>query len=211
MAPANHDDDPRIRSLIAAAYDLLDTAGLEGLTVRAVLAQTGLARRAFYDLLGTKDNLVLAVFAYTLRGAAERLANFPGARPAPMIRLKSIVTAIILGRAGTTPDGSNEGHLRSAALTREHLRLAESKPLELQRAIAPLIDLIARQLAEGMAAGAVRQTDPHRLAALGYNLVSTTMHTELLTEQAAMPDRKRRERLALEVWEFCERAIAVGA
>jgi hypothetical protein len=81
------------------------------------------------------------------------------------------------------------------------------KPLELQRAIAPLVDLVALQLADGMAAGLVRQADPQRLAALVYNLVSTTAHGELLAESGHLVDRARRERLLEDVWQFCRRAI----
>ncbi|MFD2429696.1 hypothetical protein ACFSUK_19240 [Sphingobium scionense] len=39
--------DDRNQQIVAAAYDLLDEEGLEGLTIRAVLQRTGLARRAF--------------------------------------------------------------------------------------------------------------------------------------------------------------------
>ena len=40
-------EDGRAGQIAAAAYDLLDEHGLEGLTIRAVLGKTGLARRAF--------------------------------------------------------------------------------------------------------------------------------------------------------------------
>jgi len=54
----------------------------------------------------------------------------------------------------------------------------------------------------------VRDYAPQRLAALVYNLVSTTMHTELLAQETAQPDPARRAQLAEEIWEFCRRAIA---
>jgi hypothetical protein len=90
-------------------------------------------------------------------------------------------------------------------MSREHLRLAESRPEELQAALRPLISLIAEQLADGMAVGAVRDADPHRLASLVYNLVSTTVHTELLSPVTARADR---EQLAGEIWAFCRQAVA---
>ena len=49
---------------------------------------------------------------------------------------------------------------------------------------------------------------PALQAALIYNLVSTTVHTELLTDESAQPDQQRREKLAQEIWEFCRRAIS---
>jgi AcrR family transcriptional regulator len=190
--------------LVAAAYELLDEAGLEGLTIRAVLARTGLARRAFYDRFATKDDLVLAVFGQTLHRAAGHFAGEVHHLTDPLARLEAIVGGIVLGQAS---GGSIAGR-RSAALSREHLRLAEARPADLQAAIAPLIELITRELASGMDQGRVRRAPPERLAMLVYNLVSTTVHTELLAEEGAPPNRRRREQLAAEIWEFCRRAIA---
>src|SRR5262249_51766424 len=76
---------------------------------------------------------------------------------------------------GLVREGPNR---RGAAMSRERLRLAEARPAELQAALEPLLDLIARELAAGMDAGCVRAAEPARLAALVYNLVSTTAHAE---------------------------------
>src|SRR6185437_5015781 len=70
--PSAGDASPdRARLLISAAYDLLESEGLEGLTIRAVLKRTGLARRAFYERFAGKDDLVLAVFEQTIGLAAS--------------------------------------------------------------------------------------------------------------------------------------------
>ena len=196
----------RARKIVDAAYHLLQTEGLEGLTIRAVLLRSGLARRAFYDQFAGKDDLVLAVFAQTLRDAATYLGAEIKALPDPMTRLRYIVTSIVLGsEARTDPDHQHEDR-RGAALSREHLRLAESHPAELQSAVRPLIDLIATQLADGIAAEQVREAPVQMLATLVYNLVSTTVHTELLAENAAQ--RTSRQHLSTEIWAFCRRAIA---
>jgi AcrR family transcriptional regulator len=205
---AGETEDPRTGALIAAAWELLDAEGLEGVTIRAVLARTGLARRAFYDRFGTKDDLMLAVFESSLRDAAGYFAELVAAQPDPLARLKLIVEGIALGRANVSQDENWESSRRSAALSREHLRLAEARPFELQRAVEPLVALIAAQLEAGIVAGVVRKADPRSLATLVYNLLSTTMHTELLAEEASAPDRQRRALLAEEIWQFCARAIA---
>jgi hypothetical protein len=93
-------------------------------------------------------------------------------------------------------------------MCREHLRLAESRPHDLQAALSPLLKLIAEQLCDGMQAGVVRNCAPEPLATLVYNLVSTTVHTEMLTEKSVQPDRERRLQLAADIWEFCRRAIS---
>ncbi|MBC2660324.1 TetR/AcrR family transcriptional regulator [Novosphingobium flavum] len=201
--PAGQDE--RADVIVRCADELLDEVGLEGLTIRAVLARTGLARRAFYDRFAGKDELVLAVFEKSLSEAARRFAAETEGLSSPLERLQRIVCGIVLGRAGHAADGHWELSRRSAALSREHLRLAETRPRQLQRAIEPLVALIARELANGMALGEVRRADARQLAVLVYNLVSTTVHAELLAEEA---DRQRREQLAAEIWEFSRRAIA---
>jgi AcrR family transcriptional regulator len=198
----------RSRRIVEAAYDLLDEEGLEGLTIRAVLERTGLSRRAFYERFAGKDDLMLAVFEQTIRFAASHYREQVSALADPMARLKLIVTCIVLGQRNLQDAGRGHSNRRGAAMSREHLRLAESRPDELQVALNPLITLIAEQLSSGMEAGLVRVGAPQRLAALLYNLVSTTVHTELLAHEGSRPDRARQTQLAADIWEFCRRAIA---
>ena len=206
---ASAPDDPRTRQIVAAAYALLEEEGLEGLTIRAVLARTGLARRAFYERFAGKDDLVLAVFEQTLKRAAAWFDTESARLPGPMDKLRFIVTGIVLGRMGMAPDQDPvPSDRRSAALSREHLRLAESRPVELQAALDPLLALMEAVIADGMAAGVFRQADPALQARLAYNLLSTTVHTELLTHEGANPNREARMALATQIWDFCRCAVA---
>ncbi len=200
----------RSRRIVEAAYELLKEGGLDGLTIRAVLNRTGLSRRAFYERFEGKDDLVLAVFEHTIRMAADHYAEQVRPLAEPMERLRLIVTLIVLGSESLAQADSRENDRRGAAMSREHLRLAESRPDELQAALRPLIALIARQIADGIGSGAVRPGDPQRLAVLVYNLVSTTVQTELLAGESAAARREGREELAAELWEFCWRAIAAA-
>ena len=195
----------RSRKIVEAAYDLLDEEGLEGLTIRAVLTRTGLSRRAFYERFGGKDDLVLAVFEETIRKAARLFGEQVAKLDNPLERLRLIVRFIVLGKS---MQGIVSNDRRGAALSREHLRLAESRPSDLRAALQPLLLLIEQQLADGMATGLVRQEDPKRLATLLYNLVSTTVHTELLTSENGQVDQETKKQLANDIWEFCRRAIA---
>lgn len=172
-----------------------------------MLKRTGLSRRAFYERFTGKDDLVLAVFEQTIRQAAAHYREQVALAPDPLQRLKLIVTSIVFGSALDNAP-AEQTNRRGAALSREHLRLAEQRPDDLQAALRPLINLISEQLSDGMRAGLVREFAPQRLAALVYNLVSTTVHTELLAQEAARPDRARRAELADDIWEFCRRAIA---
>jgi AcrR family transcriptional regulator len=199
----------RTRLLVSAAYDLLEQNGLEGLTIRAVLKRTGLARRAFYERFAGKDDLVLAVFEQTLQEAARYFRELAEALDDPEEQVRLIVLGIALRSAAIDKfEGGDVIDRRSAALSREHLRLAEARPADLQAALSPLLDLIAEFVARGIEAGRFRPCDPALQATLIYNLVSTTIHTELLAEENEQPDEQRRQRLAQEIWEFCRRAIS---
>jgi AcrR family transcriptional regulator len=193
--------------LVAVAYELLTQGGLEGLTVRAVLKGAGVNRRAFYERFAGKDDLVLAVFEQSLQSLAAQCRDLIASRKDPLERLKYIVHAIVLG----IPAGGADPVLnirRGAALCREHMRLAESRPEDLRLALRPLITLLAEHLAAGIACGQVRDRAPELLATLVYNLVSTTVHAEVLAQDAGAPARADRAQLADDIWEFCRGGIA---
>jgi AcrR family transcriptional regulator len=199
----------RTQAIVTAAHELLDEGGLDELTIRAVLRRTGLARRAFYERFAGKDDLVIAVFARAMRMAAAMYGELIAPIPEPIDRLKILLRS--LGRGASAPDkpvSGQEGRL-AAALSREHIRLAEARPAELQAALEPLLALIADELARGMASGSVRQADPARLALFVYNLIATTVQTELIVEVGDTASEARRDQLADELWEFCRRAIIV--
>lgn len=203
--------DSRRQSIVDAAHALLEEDGHEGLTIRAVLSRTGLARRAFYERFAGKDDLVLAVFEDLLHAAAATFATQVAGMENPMDRLKLIVTALVLGTHAkeSRRNRRDEGFDRlGIVMSREHLRLADSCPAELQRALRPLLGLIAGILADGIKAGVVRAASPQRLATLIYSLVSTTLHREYLAPEGNYGDVAHRIALADELWEFCRRAIA---
>jgi AcrR family transcriptional regulator len=202
-------DEDRTRLIVTAADELICEGGLEGLTIRAVLARTGLARRAFYEKFSGKDELVLAVFEATLKQAAEHFGAIARSFGDPLAGLRSIVVGIVLGRFHLVDVPGEIVDHRAAALSREHLRLAETRPEELQAALSPLVDLIAEQVSEGIRTGQVRpDCDPGLTGRLIYNLVATTTHTELIAEEQTGADRAKREALAGTMWDFCQRAIA---
>ena len=88
-----------------------------------------------------------------------------------------------------------------------HVLVAQSRPEDLERALRPLLEVIADQISEGIRTGQLRRCDPVLQATLIYNLVASTIHTELLMEESGEVAGNRRQRLADEIWEFCRRAI----
>jgi AcrR family transcriptional regulator len=191
--------------IIAAAFQLLNECGLEGLTVQAVLKRAGLNRRTFYERFSGKDDLVLAVFERSLQAVAAECRAQVKAIHDPLERLRFIIDYL-----ANPTDGTNRALniRRSAALCREHMRLAESRPNDLRIALRPLITLLSEQLTAGVETGQVRNTAPERVANLVYNLVSTTVHAEVLAYEAGELNRTHRAQLAEEIWEFCRRAVS---
>ena len=205
LAELRFDDggDDRADVLIRSASELLEEGGLEGLTIRAVLLRSGFARRAFYELFSSKDDLVLAVFENTLTNAARQFRAQAADAHDPVDALRMIVTGIVVGQLGFGSATSR----RSAALSQEHLRLAQTRPKDLQAALQPLLALICEIITEGMKRGQLRDSDPHFQATLVYNFVSATVHVELLTEENGYADLSRREQLSDYIWDFCHRAL----
>ena len=205
----NGDGDNRRDALILAARDLIEECGLDGLTIRAVLARSGLARRAFYDHFAGKDDLLLGVFQSTLAGAAERIRGLFPANASPADRLEFLIKSIVLGRSHLDNEQAQRGDRHGAALSLEHLRLAQSHPAQLRAAVRPLIDLIAELLTEGVAARQFQCAAIEASASLLYNLVSTTVHAEILAGEGGVIDAGRRRQLAEDIWQFC--CTGIGA
>jgi AcrR family transcriptional regulator len=189
------------RRIVAAAREIVAESGLDGLTVQKVRERTGLSLRAFYQRFVGKDDLLLAVFEETMRDAAASFAVETAPVSDPVGKLRVLVTGIF------TRGISDDVMKQSVPLSREHLRLAESRPEELRFALEPLTVLLAEQLAAAMEAGVVRRTDPRRLAVLVLNLVFAQVHAVVLGTAA----ERDVERSGAELWEFCWRAVEVSA
>jgi AcrR family transcriptional regulator len=202
---AEEADGARRQRVIDAAGELLEEAGLDGLTIRAVLKRSGLARRAFYERFGGKDDLLLAVFETNMATAGTMFKREAEAFDSPLDKLRHIIYGLVIGALGKD---TVIGARHASAIVREHMRLAESRPEELERALHPLIEAIADPIREGISAGQMRECSADLQARLIYNLLATTLHTAMLRgqdERTAATDQS--DWLADEIWEFCRRAV----
>ena len=202
--PMDSTECARRQSILDAAVALIEEEGLDGLTIRAMLKRTGLARRAFYERFAGKDELVLAVFEETLREAAEFMEHEISERPDALGQLQAIVEGLVLG---SRSQAGRIGRRLVSAIVREHMRLAQTHPAELENALAPLLRVIADRISAGIRTGQLRTCDPDIQASLIYNLVASTVHTDLLMEESGEAAGDRRLHLNDEIWEFCRRAI----
>ncbi|MDG2303356.1 MAG: TetR/AcrR family transcriptional regulator [Candidatus Binatia bacterium] len=192
----------RSRQFVEKATEVVARDGVDGLTLRTILHETGLSRRAFYERFASKDDLLVAVFEETMQSAAARFrAEFEEhGLDDPFDRLRFIVRGMI---EGAERQRTESGGGLSPAMSREHLRLAESRPDELRQAVAPTTNLMADQIAAAMESGQARRADPQELAVLVHSLVSSTIHSALFGEA----EEYETERTVRVVWEFCRRAL----
>ncbi|MEZ5206883.1 MAG: TetR family transcriptional regulator [Acidimicrobiales bacterium] len=160
-------------SFVAAARRLATETGSSAFTVQQVVAASGQSLKSFYRYFEGKDDLLLALLEEDCAVGALFLGEMVGRRRTPQTRARAWVLGIFeLMAAGE--------HGYVSVLVREHRRLAEERPAELELALRPFIELLAGDLADGMAAGQVRAGDPWRDARMILHLVLGAIHDLVL-------------------------------
>jgi AcrR family transcriptional regulator len=124
---------------VAAARALANETGSAAFTVAQLATRAGLSLKAFYSCFRSKDDLLLALLAEDSGIGADVLAGRIGARTGPdalrayVFELFDMLTLPgAIGYAGV--------------LVREYRRLTELHDEELRDALAPLVDLLARNI-----------------------------------------------------------------
>jgi AcrR family transcriptional regulator len=182
--------------LVDAARTRMWERGVPSFTVSEVVADAGTSLKSFYRCFDGKDELLVALFEDDARRGAAALSDMVDVAGAPLERVRVAVVGLF---RFITVDGRLP---YAAALVREHLRLAESRPAELRRVLDPFVDLFATELAGAMAAGVVRAGDPHRDARTLFHLVLSHLHA-LIAHQIDEPPGE----VADELWAFCAAAL----
>ena len=171
--------------LVAAARDLANETGSAGFTVTQVTMRAGLSLKAFYACFRSKDELLLALLAEDSAIGAEVLSQLIGDRNgAAAIRAYVTELFALLGLPGAL------GY--AGVLVREYLRLSEHHDEQLRAALAPLIDLLARNLAT---------EHPHRDAQTMFGVLLGGIHN-VVTGLVATPDD-----VAVYLHDFCTRGV----
>jgi AcrR family transcriptional regulator len=190
LEPARTRSVERMERLVHAARTLANETGSASFTVPQVAENAGLSLKSFYRCFRGKDELLLALLeddskigADLLRAAVERHAD-------PVARLRAYVDGIF--RMVVLPGATGYAGL----LVREHRRLSEDFPEELRGALAPMVDLLARELTRAAEAGVVRTDDAGRDAQTIFGLLLSAIH------DLTMGRGDARE-LASYVWNFC--------
>jgi AcrR family transcriptional regulator len=193
-------EEPRARSvarmerLVHAARELANASGSAAFTVAQVADAAGCSLKGFYRCFASKDELLLALLEDDSRLGAQLLLDRIDAAGTPQERLHAYVVGMfeMLAHPGAL------GY--AGVLVREHRRLSEEHPDELDAALAPLVDVLVEQIRSADAAGAVSAIDPVRDAHATFALVLTGIHDVTLGRAAPLD-------VASHVWQFVWRAL----
>jgi AcrR family transcriptional regulator len=184
-AEAEHETAEPVMRLVSAARALTTEAGAPTFTVQQVVARSHTSLKSFYRHFAGKDDLLLAVFAEDAHAGAALLGEWMDEESDPLDRVRVFVAGMLeLAAAGTGYTG---------IFVREHLRFAETHPIELQRAVEPLVSLL-----EGAISVAVPTSAPRRDAVMVFHTVVAHIHASVL-------EHHRIDAGAL--WEFCRAGL----
>lgn len=184
--------------LVGAARALMWEAGGPIFTVSQVVSAAGSSLKSFYRCFGSKDELLVALFADDARRGAEVLSAMVDARPIDD-RLRTAVVGLfsLLQVDGRRP--------YAAALVAEHLRLVQSRPADLTAVLAPLVQLIEAELEAAARRGEIHSEDPATDARTVFHLVLSHLHAlvwhQIDDDPAMVSDR---------LWDFCSAALSLA-
>jgi AcrR family transcriptional regulator len=184
----------RMESLVTAARELANESGNAAFTVAQVAERAGCSLKGFYGCFGSKDELLLALLEDDSRLGAGILLDEIAAAATTEARLHAYVTGIF--RMLTHPGALGY----AGVLVREHRRLSEEHPDELDVALESLVGVLVDEIRSADAAGAIRPTDPARDAHATFALVLAGVHDVTLGRAEPLE-------VAEVVWRFVWRAL----
>jgi AcrR family transcriptional regulator len=181
----------RLSQFVAAARTLATETGSAGFTVKQVVAESGQSLKSFYRYFEGKDDLLLALLEEDIAVGALFLQELVDAHRDPVARVREWMFGLFeLMAAG------DQGYV--AVLVHEYQRFIETRPEQMEVAVAPFIDLLARELERGREAGVIRAGEAHRDARLFLSLVLVAIREVVNGHDIRSPDE-----VAAYLWEFC--------
>ncbi|MGI8796266.1 MAG: TetR/AcrR family transcriptional regulator [Acidimicrobiia bacterium] len=188
----------RSERLIDAARDLATETASAGFTVAQVAERARASLKGFYACFPGKDDLLLGLLEEDSRVGATLVAEQVARHDDPVDRLRAYVHGLfsLVAHPGAL------GYV--GVLVREHRRLGEERPDDLRAALAPLVDLLASELATAAAARRAAAPDPGRDAETIFGLLLAGVHEVTL-------GRRDPSDQAAYLWRFCWLGLASTA
>lgn len=160
----------RMERFVQAARSLANESGNAAFTVPQLASSAGLSLKSFYRCFRGKDELLLALLEDDSEIGAEMLREAVDAHAEPVARLRAYFDAVF----GMVALPGAAGY--AGVLVREHRRLSEDFPDELRGALAPMVDLLAREITRASDAGLARRGDAARDAETIFGLLLSAIH-----------------------------------
>jgi AcrR family transcriptional regulator len=160
LADARARDVERMERCVAAARELASETGSAAFTVAQIAARADLSLKSFYRCFPGKDELLLALLEDDSQLGARVLSERISAHGDPVAALRACVAELFA--LSSLPEAVGY----ASVLVREHRRLSEHYPLELRVALAPLVELLAENIA-----AATQTPDPRRDAETMFRVV----------------------------------------
>jgi AcrR family transcriptional regulator len=190
LEPARTRSVERMERFVQAARSLADESGSAAFTVPQLAARAGLSLKSFYRCFRGKDELLLALLEDDSHIGARLLEAAVDEHHEPVARLRAYVDAIF----GMVALPGAVGY--AGVLVGEHRRLSEDFPEELRGALAPIVDLLAREIARASESGVAHRGDAERDAQTVFGLLLSAIGDVTL-------GRGDPHELAAYVWGFC--------
>jgi AcrR family transcriptional regulator len=179
---------------IEAATEILSETGRTDFTVQELIERSKTSLRSFYQHFSGKEELLLALFEEIITTSVAEWRVEIADLPDPLSALHLLVERI--HAQARNPDG---GGGINRALSVYHLQLAETRPAEYSRVLAPLRELILELVRRGMDEGTIRSDiDPDVLALMMMQTLVGAAHMHALgTDPFGSPLPTER------LWDFC--------
>jgi AcrR family transcriptional regulator len=186
----------RLERFVAAARDLANEQGSAAFTVAQVSRHAGLSLKSFYRCFAGKDDLLVALLEEDSRLGAAILGDTVDAQREPVARVR----AYVLGIFELVTHPGAPGYAR--VLVSEHQRLAEERPETLRTALAPMVDVLTREIERATEAGLAVSRDARRDAETIFVLLLEGIHAVTL----GRADAREQSRY---LWGFCAGALRI--
>jgi AcrR family transcriptional regulator len=196
--------EQRVQRFLDAAQAIITEKGNTDFTVQEVVDRSRQSLRSFYQHFDGKHELLLALFEDALRRATIQIAAAADAQPDPVDALRTAVQ-LLFELSRPDPDAHR------ALFTEFAPRLLLTRPAEVRRAHAPLLDLLTALTARAGKAGRLRSgAEPRRVAALAMATLMFTAQTSGAPDPgspAADANGNVQPVCADEIWDFIAHGI----
>ena len=180
--------------VVAAAIEISKETGRTTFSIQEVVERADVAVQTFYRYFGSKDALHLAMLEETIRSRTTIVSASIEEIDDPIERLRAIVTDPFV-------QFEEVGSGMPSVVVREHYRLLELFPAEMERTVGLYTDLVSSALGAAHRAGLVSSTDIGADADLITHVVLSMYHRLRL---GAVDDARA---AGEHCWDFCRRAV----